>query len=165
MCCVLVSWDRSAEDFQGYFGKMPWLALPYEDDSRRSVLNQEFGVQSIPTLALVDASNGSVITTEARESLMRDPEGREFPWRPPLVRDLALGNPGRINQRPSLLCLCETVGAEGQNAAMHSLTAIAQESADLSEVAFFVGSGGSLCEQVRTLCGLPPGGGPQLILL
>lgn len=163
MRCVFVSWDRSVGDFEGYFAKMPWLALPYEDDALRDALNKQFRVQSIPTLALVNPNTGSVITTEARESLMRDPEGHDFPWPPPLVRDLALGNPGRINEQTSLLCLCEAAGEAGHNEAVAGLTVVAQDPE--ANVGLFVGSTGSLAEQVRGLCGLPVGGEPQLVLL
>lgn len=165
--CVLVSWDKSPAEFQDYFGQMPWLALPYEEEERKNMLNQTFNVKSIPTFALVDASSGSVITTEARESLVQDPEGKEFPWTPPLVRDLALGNPGRINEQPSLICLCEAIGDTGHAEVVQALTGVAENTKASGELdlGFFVGSSGSLCEQVRALCGLVPGGGPQLIML
>jgi len=161
--CVLVSWDQDAASFGTYFDKMPWLALPYEDQQRKDELNKQFSVRSIPTLALVDSVTGATITTEARESLVRDPEGKDFPWRPPLVRDLAMGHPGRINEQPSLVCLCEEAGHQE---ALDGLNAVAQEASTAeNDFGFFVGSGGALCAKVRELCDLPAKGGPQLLLL
>mmetsp|Transcript_19251 Transcript_19251/g.54378 ORF Transcript_19251/g.54378 Transcript_19251/m.54378 type:complete len:269 (+) Transcript_19251:100-906(+) len=163
--CVLVSSDRSEEDFLGYFAKMPWLALPYGDRARQEALSAQFGVRSIPTLALVDAE-GRTITTEAREALPRDREGRDFPWRPPAVRDLALGA-GRINEVPALVCLSEAAGAAEQHQLLEDLTEVAGawQPTKGDEYAFFVASGGPLTARIREICGLPAGGPPQLLLL
>eukprot|EP00931_Biecheleriopsis_adriatica_P111358 TRINITY_DN85725_c0_g1_i1.p1 TRINITY_DN85725_c0_g1~~TRINITY_DN85725_c0_g1_i1.p1 ORF type:complete len:282 (+),score=44.39 TRINITY_DN85725_c0_g1_i1:41-847(+) len=159
--CVLVSWDRDEASFTDYFSQMPWLALPYGDSARNKELGQLFNVKSIPTLALVDME-GRTITTEARNAVVEDPTGEGFPWRPPLVRDLAHGHPGRINELPSLVYLCETTGPGEQAKALEELTAVAT---DDSTLACFLGSGGPLSAQVRQLCGLPVQGAPQLIFL
>lgn len=45
------------------------------------MLTKEFDVQSIPTLIGVDADSGEVITTKARNMVVNDPEGKDFPWR------------------------------------------------------------------------------------
>ena len=36
---------RSEESFQQYFSEMPWLAVPYSDEARRSRLNRLYGIQ------------------------------------------------------------------------------------------------------------------------
>ncbi|GET90401.1 tryparedoxin, putative [Leishmania tarentolae] len=77
---VLISWDEEAKDFKDYYEKMPWLALPFEDRKGMEFLNSGFRVESIPTLIGVDADTGKIITTQARNMVVRDPEGQEFPW-------------------------------------------------------------------------------------
>ncbi|XP_021093874.1 nucleoredoxin isoform X3 [Heterocephalus glaber] len=42
---VFVSADRSEESFKQYFSEMPWLAVPYTDEARRSRLNRLYGIQ------------------------------------------------------------------------------------------------------------------------
>lgn len=191
MRCIFVSWDRDEKSFADYYDKMPWLALPFEQRTRSDLLGQRFGVRSIPTLALMD-TNGRTITTAAREAVVNDPGGAAFPWASPRIPDLADGDPGELNRQPSVLCLCEAAGPAAQQLARDSLEQVAQEldaraavkaaeqaSTTLSETpealeeailgrddrGFMVGTGGSLSEQVRQLCGLPAAGPPQLLLL
>ncbi|XP_054112942.1 nucleoredoxin isoform X2 [Callithrix jacchus] len=42
---IFVSADRSEESFKQYFSEMPWLAVPYTDEARRSRLNRLYGIQ------------------------------------------------------------------------------------------------------------------------
>nr|XP_025035068.1 nucleoredoxin [Pelodiscus sinensis] len=42
---VFVSADRSEDSFKQYFSEMPWLAVPYADEARRSRLNRLYGIQ------------------------------------------------------------------------------------------------------------------------
>jgi len=167
--CVLVSRDRDAESFSAYFSKMPWYALPYEDQTRNNDLGVRFGVQTIPNFTLVDPS-GKTITTDARDEVVRDPQGENFPWRPPSVRDLAAGNPGRLNELPSIVCLCEaaTSSQQGEIAAVMMNVAssfVPSHGGAGVEYGFFTASGGPLAARIRELCGLPVGGPPQLILM
>lgn len=37
--------SRSEESFKQYFSEMPWLAVPYPDEARRSRLNRLYGIQ------------------------------------------------------------------------------------------------------------------------
>lgn len=166
--CVLISSDRSEEAYSEYFGKMPWLALPYSDRQRQQDLSERFRVQSIPTLALVDME-GKTITTEARNAVVQDPEGQDFPWRPPLVRDLAHGNPGRINELPSIVCLCESAQADQKHQAFEDMLSVAQawvpaKGAEKS-YSFFMASDGELSARIRSLCGVASSDTPQLVML
>ncbi|ORC90181.1 tryparedoxin [Trypanosoma theileri] len=78
---VLVSWDEEASEFETYYGKMPWLALPFANRSEVEALGRAFDVDSIPRLVAVNADTGAVVSTRGRERLLNDPEGRDFPWR------------------------------------------------------------------------------------
>ncbi|EPY31992.1 hypothetical protein STCU_03031 [Strigomonas culicis] len=61
---------------------MPWIAPSFEDTRAKigEFLTKKFDVQSIPTLIGVDADTGKVITTKARQTVVADPEGKDFPW-------------------------------------------------------------------------------------
>jgi thiol-disulfide isomerase/thioredoxin len=75
---VFVSRDRDQQSFDEYFATMPWLAVPFEDQIRRDNLAQEFGVQGIPALVLLDA-NGKFLSDDGRSAVMSDPQARTFP--------------------------------------------------------------------------------------
>lgn len=184
MRCVLVSSDKDESSFDEYFGTMPWLALPYAERARKEALSAYFGVQSIPTLAMVD-TQGRILTTEARNAVVADPEGSRYPWAEPAVKDLASGEVGRINVSPSVVLLCEGSDAEAKRLAGLALEEAAARAPpcqppsesrgggafDLGPgqgYAFFVATGGELPARVRQMVGLPAleaGGAPRLLLL
>ncbi|KAG7258205.1 hypothetical protein CRUP_001854, partial [Coryphaenoides rupestris] len=97
-------WDS----FQQYFSEMPWLAVPYSDEARRSRLNRLYGIQGIPTLILLDAE-GHVITRQGRVEVLNDPECRLFPWHPRPVLELSEANAVQLHEGP---CLVLFVDAE-----------------------------------------------------
>jgi nucleoredoxin len=66
---VFVSFDRSEEQFNEYYGTMPWLALPYSERQRAQELGNRFGVQGIPALILVD-QNGNMKHAACRGDVM-----------------------------------------------------------------------------------------------
>uniref|UniRef100_A0A3B5MVW1 Nucleoredoxin n=1 Tax=Xiphophorus couchianus TaxID=32473 RepID=A0A3B5MVW1_9TELE len=105
---VFVSADRSEESFKQYFSEMPWLAVPYSDEARRSRLNRLYGIQGIPTLILLDAE-GRVITRQGRVEVLNDPECRLFPWHPRPVLELSEANAVQLHEGP---CLVLFVDAE-----------------------------------------------------
>jgi len=78
---VFVSSDRDETQFNHYYAEMPWLALPFSNRDQKAVLSKKYKVQGIPTFVILD-KDGNTITSKARESLMADPKGDEFPWRP-----------------------------------------------------------------------------------
>lgn len=79
---VWVSADRSAEEYVGYFEKMPWLAVPIQGVAAvTQALGSKLGVKGIPHLALL-SSDGTIITLDGRKAVLQDPHGLSFPWRP-----------------------------------------------------------------------------------
>eukprot|EP00735_Rhodelphis_limneticus_P009536 TRINITY_DN2797_c0_g1::TRINITY_DN2797_c0_g1_i2::g.27672::m.27672 TRINITY_DN2797_c0_g1::TRINITY_DN2797_c0_g1_i2::g.27672 ORF type:complete len:422 (+),score=143.17,sp/Q503L9/NXN_DANRE/39.18/1e-95,sp/Q503L9/NXN_DANRE/43.04/3e-40,Thioredoxin_8/PF13905.1/6.3e-31,Thioredoxin_8/PF13905.1/2.5e-31,Thioredoxin_8/PF13905.1/3.2e+03,AhpC-TSA/PF00578.16/1.3e-09,AhpC-TSA/PF00578.16/3.7e-13,Thioredoxin_2/PF13098.1/2e-09,Thioredoxin_2/PF13098.1/1.4e-12,Thioredoxin/PF00085.15/8.8e-06,Thioredoxin/PF00085.15/0.33, len=88
---VFVSSDRDDKAFSEYFAEMPWLALPFADRDAKAKLSRKFKVEGIPTLVLLD-SQGGVLTTDGRSTIMEDPEGKQFPWIPKKLSDLLSGN-------------------------------------------------------------------------
>ncbi|MGH0177550.1 UNVERIFIED_CONTAM: hypothetical protein FKN15_009440 [Acipenser sinensis] len=99
---VFVSADRSEESFTQYFSEMPWVAVPYADEGRRSRLNRLYGIQGIPTLILLD-TEGKVITRQGRVEVLNDLECRAFPWHPRPVLELNESNAVQLNEGPCLV--------------------------------------------------------------
>ncbi|KAJ8547642.1 hypothetical protein K7X08_011228 [Anisodus acutangulus] len=60
---VFVSSDKDNESFNEYFGKMPWLAVPFSDAEARKNLKQLFKVRAIPHLVILDGT-GRVLSNE-----------------------------------------------------------------------------------------------------
>ena len=56
---------QDQDGFNGYFGEMPWLALPFADRACKDALSTQFGVQGIPTLVVLDET-GATVTTNGR---------------------------------------------------------------------------------------------------
>lgn len=77
---VFVSSDRDEDSFKDYLSEMPWLALPFADRDRKNKLSKKYKVQGIPTLIIIDSSNGETITSKGREVVTSNPEA--FPWKP-----------------------------------------------------------------------------------
>ncbi len=77
---IFISSDRDHKQFDSYFAEMPWLALPFGQVDLKEKLSQKFEVSGIPTLVLLDANTGAVITADGRAALSKDPAGEKYPW-------------------------------------------------------------------------------------
>ncbi|XP_057949039.1 probable nucleoredoxin 1 [Malania oleifera] len=77
---VFISSDRDDESFNGYFSKMPWLAIPYSDSDTRKRLKELFKVRGIPHLVILDES-GHVSTAQG-VGIIRDYGVEGFPFTP-----------------------------------------------------------------------------------
>jgi nucleoredoxin len=64
---VYVSSDRTLEDFDEKYGKMPWLAIPTDDDGYnvKNSLATSLKIQKIPILIVLDAKTGLFVTNQA----------------------------------------------------------------------------------------------------
>ncbi|KXZ49685.1 hypothetical protein GPECTOR_20g542 [Gonium pectorale] len=76
---VFVSSDQTQADFDGYYGEMPWMAIPFTETAHRAGLSRRFSVMGIPTLVIL-SPEGHVLNTNARAALIKDPEASRFPW-------------------------------------------------------------------------------------
>ncbi|KAL5845364.1 hypothetical protein ACOSQ4_011322 [Xanthoceras sorbifolium] len=61
---VFVSSDRDQASFESYFGKMPWLALPFGDPNLKD-LAKYFDVLGIPCLVII-GPDGKTVTKQGR---------------------------------------------------------------------------------------------------
>ena len=64
---IFVSSDKNEAEFNEYFGSMPWISLPFKDESI-DILKQTFEVMGIPTF-LVFNSEGKLIDDKARTTV------------------------------------------------------------------------------------------------
>jgi len=53
--------------------------------------SKKYKVNGIPSLVIINAEDGSVITTDGRSAVMKDPTGEKLPWIPPTFKE-ALGD-------------------------------------------------------------------------
>ena len=84
---VFVSFDRSKEAFEEYYGSMPsWLAIPFEDRKRAAKLSARYKIQGYPTLILIDG-NGKIVSKKGRSDVANVDR---FPWKSPSLSE-ALG--------------------------------------------------------------------------
>jgi len=79
---VFVSSDRDEGSFDDYYGEQPWLALPYAARDLKNKLSKKYKVNGIPSFVVV-GPDGETITTDGREAVSEDPEGKNLPWKPP----------------------------------------------------------------------------------
>eukprot|EP00670_Eutreptiella_braarudii_P005644 CAMPEP_0174280818 /NCGR_PEP_ID=MMETSP0809-20121228/1127_1 /TAXON_ID=73025 ORGANISM="Eutreptiella gymnastica-like, Strain CCMP1594" /NCGR_SAMPLE_ID=MMETSP0809 /ASSEMBLY_ACC=CAM_ASM_000658 /LENGTH=415 /DNA_ID=CAMNT_0015373957 /DNA_START=38 /DNA_END=1285 /DNA_ORIENTATION=+ len=122
---VFASSDRDQSSFDDYFAEMPWIALPYEDRKRKETLSNLCGVSGIPSFVIID-KDGSIITTNGRGIPEMDPEGKQFPWYPKPVKNLAYDTDG-INDTPSFVVLMDGADKETQDAVQAAVEPIAKE--------------------------------------
>jgi nucleoredoxin len=72
---VYVSSDKNIQEFEEYFGSMPWLSLPEgageSSSTVKNQLAQSLQISGIPTLVVVDTKTGKFVTGSAREDITR----------------------------------------------------------------------------------------------
>lgn len=81
---VFCSADKDMKGFQEYFGSMPWLTIPFENDVIKQNLNELFEVSGIPRFVML--SPDGVINPNARGDVESNPSG--FPWKQPTPREM-----------------------------------------------------------------------------
>ncbi|KAK3416838.1 hypothetical protein EUGRSUZ_H02593 [Eucalyptus grandis] len=65
---IFISSDRNQTAFDDYFAQMPWLALPFGDERKKS-LSGKFKVRGIPMLVAIGPT-GRTVTNKARDLIM-----------------------------------------------------------------------------------------------
>lgn len=63
MKIVFISSDQDEEQFHAYYGKMPFLALPFSQRALAQHAKSVFGVRGIPSLVIIDALSGRIVQT------------------------------------------------------------------------------------------------------
>lgn len=67
---VFISSDEDQTSFDIFYGSMPWLAIPYSDLQCKRNLAQNFDIEGIPSLVILN-SNGKAIQTDGVELIYR----------------------------------------------------------------------------------------------
>lgn len=75
---VLVTRDQNKEDFENYFSKMPWLAIPFED-SRIRFLIEKFNIKGFPILIILK-KNGEIATKYGKSDIINDERNAFQKW-------------------------------------------------------------------------------------
>jgi len=161
---IFVSSDRDEASFKEYHGEMPWPALPFEKRKEKELLSKSCGVQGIPCFAVLNP-DGSVITTDGRSKVVKDPKGDNFPegWLPQPFNDVN-DDPSDLNEEKCVVAL----GGESAMVAAVKAVAVEQHLAtgkDLEKMAmrFFEAPAGSVTDQIRKLTKIDSGN--KLLLL
>ena len=76
---IFVSFDKTNDEFNDYFSKMPWKAFASDNLQIKNFFNSYFFVLSIPRLVLID-NQGNIINEDAKLNVENDPDGVSFPW-------------------------------------------------------------------------------------
>ena len=76
---VLVSSDRSQEEWQQHHASMPWLSLEYGDPTNDK-LRAKYDVRAVPRLVILDSKTGFTITEKGRKDLSDDVAGVYKTW-------------------------------------------------------------------------------------
>ncbi|XP_018586091.1 nucleoredoxin-like [Scleropages formosus] len=158
---VFVSADRSEDSFKQYFSEMPWLAVPYSDQARRSRLNRLYGIHGIPTLILLD-TEGQVITRQGRIEVLNDPACKRFPWHPQPVMKLSETNAAQLHEGPCLVLFvdaeeeCELQPAQQLiQPIAEELLAIHKAKEEDTPLLFFVAGEDDMSDSLRDYTNLP----------
>lgn len=68
---VFASSDRSPQQFEEYYGHMPWLAIPFGGPQAQS-MGSMFGVRGIPSVVALDGRTGQVLAANARDVIVQN---------------------------------------------------------------------------------------------
>jgi len=88
---VFVSWDKNLSAFKDYFGEMPWLALPFENNNDLlQGLGKKFEVTGIPMLVVLGPDGKRFFEGDSVDprSLVSQHKGVAFPMTPAHVKQL-----------------------------------------------------------------------------
>lgn len=170
---VFVSSDKTEEQFDEYFGEMPWMALDYSDRKLKAQLSELFGVSGIPSVVIIDA-DGSIISKDGRSAIASDPTGENFPWYPKPVFNLK-GGPGTIQEVPTVIACCEGASPDDRKRIEDAMTPLAAKlladakaaGEEEPEIGFaMLSEPGGIGPQLRQLMSMgEPSGEPQLMIL
>lgn len=83
---IFISADEDDESFNGYFSKMPWLAIPFSDKEARDRLDELFEVRGIPHLVILDG-NGKVVSDEGVE-IIREYGIEAYPFTAERIKEM-----------------------------------------------------------------------------
>jgi nucleoredoxin len=75
---IFVTFDKKEDQFNDYYGKMPWLALPYQD-ARIKTLAEKYEPEGIPFLCVIN-KKGDLLSDNGYETVMMKKEKAADEW-------------------------------------------------------------------------------------
>lgn len=81
---VFISGDEDNESFNGYFSKMPWLAVPFSDSEARYRLDELFSVRGIPHLVIIDEYGK--VSTDGGVEIIQEYGAEGYPFTPEWIK-------------------------------------------------------------------------------
>lgn len=109
---IYVSKDKLPEEFNSYFGSMPWKAIPFDRKGDIELLSKRLQITEIPSLITLDVESEHIITKEGTSAAELDPEGLEFPWETKLLQPLSNSSMGLMNSYKLLIVYSESKEVE-----------------------------------------------------
>jgi nucleoredoxin len=122
---VFVSSDEDAGQFGGYFGSMPWKALPFARRDLKEALSKTFNVEGIPTLVFVETKGDmKVVSADARGRVQSQPA--DFPWPPKALEPLSIVL-GSINDEKVCITFTEKMtDGDAEDKVLAAVTPVAE---------------------------------------
>jgi len=79
ICVIFISFDRDEETMMEYFEEMPWLAVPFNQRERSTVIADKFDINAIPAIVIL-TKEGTVLTSEGYADVLSMGEGALVHW-------------------------------------------------------------------------------------
>lgn len=160
---IFVSSDKDEEGMLSYFKNDhgSYLALPFAKRTEKEELSSMFGVDGIPTFAVVSA-DGQIINPNARVKVQSGADAvLKDGWEPPAVGDMAEGPEAAgtdINETPTVVIMCQDCAADKQAAIHAAVEPLAKRYIDEAktqdkdvEIIFLLAKGGGPMDQLKAL--------------
>jgi len=71
---IYVAHDKEDAAFNRNFLKMPWISIPFTDDSKKAQLTSKYGITELPSFVVL-SPDGKVFKDNARDRVMEEKEG------------------------------------------------------------------------------------------
>merc|ERR1712048_1328760 len=100
---------------------MTFAARKFGDKDAKDELDQLFEIEGIPTLVVVDAKTGALVTKDGRANIASDPNGEKFPWE---KQPVSMMGPSVVDALNGTACL---IGHCSEKQGVEAMTASALE--------------------------------------
>ena len=68
---MFISSDQDEKSFEEYYKKMPWCAVPFTSNVIKTILAKTFQIRGIPSVIVMDGTNGKFISDNGRIDIMQ----------------------------------------------------------------------------------------------
>lgn len=135
---VFVSSDRDKEQFDEYFGEMPFPAISFENSDAKNALSKRFEVNGIPKLLMLgpadDGGERRLINANIRGAI-ESGDFMDFPFHPTPYGDLNNGAEN-INERKCVIVFHENGDDDDQKEVINAVKGAAEQLKDKVDMDF-----------------------------